>query len=187
MSREARANDGGVPGRTLRCAVRELREHDLMAYKVLRDESLSQHADAFTSDAATDALRAAESYRSRLGSSSTSDTFTLGAFVDDQLVGALTCERDNRLKVRHLGHLIGMMVATSQQGRGIGRVLLDAAIHRARQDAGLHQLTLSVTATNTAAVQLYERAGFVRYGRLEGAICVNGRLLTKDLMRLALR
>ncbi len=187
MTADAQANDGGVSGRPQVFVVRELREQDLIAYKVLRDESLSEHADAFTSDAATDERRTPESYRSRLGGTSANNGFTLGAFVDAQLVGALTCERDARMKVRHLGHLIGMMVTTSQQGRGIGRELLDAAIHRARQNGGLHQLTLSVTATNAAAVRLYERAGFVRYGRLEEAVRVNGNFLAKDLMRLVLR
>ena len=39
--------------------VRELVERDLAAYKALRDDALARHDDAFTSDAATEALRIA--------------------------------------------------------------------------------------------------------------------------------
>jgi ribosomal protein S18 acetylase RimI-like enzyme len=169
--------------------VRELVEADLAAYKALRDEALARDEDAFTSDAATEALRSAESYRSRLGivHDAIARGFTLGAFDGGLLVGALTIERDSRRKVRHVGHLVGMMVAGARQRSGIGRALLDAAITRARDDGELHLITLSVTASNPAAVGLYERAGFVRYGRLPRAIRVDDRFLDKDLMVLALR
>ena len=47
--------------------------------------------------------------------------------------------------------------------------------------------TLSVTASNRAAVGLYESVGFVRYGRLPDAIRLpDGRRLDKDLMALRL-
>ncbi len=169
--------------------VRELENRDLAAYKALRDDALARDEDAFTSDAATEAKRTCDSYRSRLGGASdgTGNSFTLGAFEGDRLAGALTLERDPRSKVRHLGHIIGMMVDGLYQRRGIGRALLDAALERARTDDELHQITLSVTASNVAAVRLYERAGFVRYGHLPRAIRVDGRFLDKDLMVLALR
>jgi ribosomal protein S18 acetylase RimI-like enzyme len=167
-------------------AVRELAAHDLAAYKALRDEALARHDDAFTSDAASEATRTLDSYRARLGGGD-DGSFTLGAFEGDALVGALTIERDARAKVRHLGHLVGMIVDVRCQGRGIGRTLLEAAIDRARHDDELHQLTLTVTSTNAVAVRLYEQAGFIRYGRLPRAILTGGRFLDKDLMLLELR
>lgn len=48
-------------------SVRELQPHDMPAYKALRDHALANHEDAFTSDAATEAHRTAQSYASRLG------------------------------------------------------------------------------------------------------------------------
>ena len=51
----------------------------------------------------------------------------------------------------------------------------------------LHQLTLSVTASNATAVRLYESAGFTRYGTLPRAIRVGSRFLDKDLMVLNLK
>jgi RimJ/RimL family protein N-acetyltransferase len=166
--------------------VRELQPGDVPAYKALRDHALAHHEDAFTSDAATEAQRTAQSYASRLGADA-AGTFTLGAFRGDRLVGAVTCDRDARIKVRHIGHVTAMMVHTEEQGRGVGRALIDALIERAAADAELHQLTLNVTAGNAVAERLYERAGFVRYGTLPRAIRVGDRFHDKHHMLLALK
>jgi RimJ/RimL family protein N-acetyltransferase len=167
-------------------SVRALGETDLAAYKTLRDHALAHHEEAFTSDAATEAKRTAQSYRARLGGEADGG-FTLGAWRGDRLVGAISCERDPRSKLHHVGHIVGTMVAIDEQRQGIGRALLDALLERAGADAELHQLTLSVTASNRAAVRLYESAGFSRYGTLPRAIRVGGRFIDKDLMLLNLR
>jgi len=165
--------------------IRRLVPADLAAYKTLRDEVLAAHPESFTSDAAPE--RAPESYLTRLGlQRPEGGEFTLGAWKVGELVGAVSCERDPRSKVRHIGHIIGMMVRTGSQGSGLGRALLDACIEQARAADGLVMLTLTVTAGNAPAVHLYERAGFVRCGRLPRAILVNGEYHAKDQMVLAL-
>jgi RimJ/RimL family protein N-acetyltransferase len=74
-----------------------------------------------------------------------------------------------------------------EQGRGVGRALLDALIERASADTELHQLTLNVTAGNAAAERLYERSGFVRYGTHAHAIRVDGKFFDKHHMLLNLK
>lgn len=166
--------------------IRPMAEPDLMAYKALRDAMLTSHPEAFTSDAETESRRDLASYRNRLAGSG-STLFTLVALDGPKLVGALTCEREPRRNVQHLAHLIGMMVADTHAGRGIGRALLGDTLARLRATPGLSQVTLSVTASNRAAVGLYTRHGFERYGSLVDAIRLpDGRSLTKDLMRLRL-
>jgi RimJ/RimL family protein N-acetyltransferase len=167
-------------------AVRELHTSDLDAYKALRDHALAHNEEAFTSDAAAEAQRTARSYAARLGNDDTR-AFTLGAFRGDRLVGAVTCDHDARVKVQHIGHVTGMMVHADEQGRGVGRALIDALIERAGADDELHQLTLNVTAGNDVAERLYERSGFVRYGTLPRAIRVGGRFFDKHHMVLNLR
>ena len=168
--------------------IRPMLEPDLLAYKALRDAMLTGHPEAFTSDAATESQRDLSSYRNRLtGGSNGGTLFTLVALDDARLVGALTCEREPRVKVQHIAHLIGMMVADTHRGRGIGRLLLIATLDRLKATPGLAQVTLSVTSTNRAAIGLYESQGFVRYGCLPDAIRLSdGRRLSKDLMRLVL-
>jgi ribosomal protein S18 acetylase RimI-like enzyme len=165
--------------------VRSLDADDLAAYKSLRDETLALHAEAFTSDAATERAKPAASYRSRLEDPAGDPArFTLGAWVDRRLVGAISCERDERVKVRHIAHIVGMMVCAQARGRGVGRALLDACVARSRQVREIEMLTLSVTATNATAVALYEGARFERYGRLVHAIKVGDTYHDKDLMVL---
>ncbi|MDH4062438.1 MAG: GNAT family N-acetyltransferase [Aquincola sp.] len=166
--------------------IRDLVDADLPAYKALRDHALAHHEEAFTSDAATEARRTAGSYAGRLGREG-DDSFTLGAFRGDRLVGAITCERDPRIKVRHIGHVVGTMVHADEHRRGVGAALLDALIARASADDALQQLTLTVTAGNGAAERLYARAGFVRYGTLSRAIRVGNRFHDKHHMLLTLR
>ena len=169
-------------------SIRPMLEPDLLGYKALRDAMLAGHPEAFTSDAETEGQRDLSSYRSRLaGGSNGSTLFTLVALDAGRLVGAITCEREPRLKVQHIAHLIGMMVADTHRGRGIGRSLLIAAIGKIRATPGLAQVTLSVTSTNRAAIGLYDSQGFERYGCLPDAIrLADGRRLSKDLMVLRL-
>lgn len=173
----------------LDCQIRLLREIDLPDYKALRDGMLARHPAAFTSDAESELKRDADSYRSRLsGGAGGGNLFTLGAWLDGRLVGAISCERDLRVKVCHIAHIVGMMVSDDLHGHGIGHQLLDRALRLLQGEPSLALATLSVTASNHAAVRLYERCGFTRYGRLEGAIkFADGSLLDKDLMSRRLR
>jgi len=164
-------------------AIRRLAAGDLRAYKALRDAALTAHPEAFTSDAPTEGLRRAEDYLPRLGlERNDGGHLLLGAFIGNDLVGAIGLERDARAKVRHVGHVVGMMVRDALQRAGIGRALLDALVAEARRGAGLEMLTLTVTDGNAPAVRLYERAGFERYGALPNAIKVDGRYHAKIQM-----
>ena len=87
--------------------------------------------------------------------------------------------------MRHIGHIIGMMVRPEARGRGIGALLLEACVAEARR-AGLEMLTLTVTAENASAVRLYERHRFVAYGTLQCAIKVGDRYHDKLHMALTL-
>lgn len=159
---------------------------DLAAYKALRDGALAERPESFTSDAETEMRRPPETYLGRLsGPADGGWPFTFTAWHGEHLIGAVTCERDARMKVSHIGHIVGMMVEPAARGRGIGRKLLDACFARARE-RGLLMLTLSVTIDNVAAVELYASMGFVRYGRLQRAVRVGTRFHAKDLMAIDL-
>ena len=160
--------------------VRRLAASDLRAYKALRDDMLEGHPEAFTSDAQTEGRRRAEDYLPRLGlERADGGHLTLGAWRGVDLVGAIGLERDMRLKVRHIGHVVGMMVREAEQHRGIGRALLDALIEEARAAARLELLTLTVTEGNAGAIRLYEATGFTRFGTLHRAIKLGDRYLDK--------
>lgn len=164
-------------------AIRTLVADDLPAYKALRDEMLALHPEAFTSDAPTERARPAAAFLPRLGiDKPAGGQFTLGAWQGDRLVGAISCERDMRLKVRHIAHIVGMMVRPEARGHGVGKSLLAACLAKARATPGLELVTLTVTSTNGTAVRLYEAAGFRRYGQLVHAMKLGDTYLDKDLM-----
>jgi ribosomal protein S18 acetylase RimI-like enzyme len=167
-----------MPAFTLRL----LTEADLPAYKALRDHGLRHDPSAFTSDFETAAAQPASRYAQRLGQPP-QDHFILGAFgPGGALLGAVVCERDARVKKRHEAALVGMLVAPPARGQGVGRALLAEFDRLARQLPGLQQVVLSVTASNTHALALYQHAGFVRYGLQPRALCVDGRYHDKALM-----
>jgi len=166
--------------------LRTMAAPDLQAYKALRDRLLAAHPEAFSSDAATERERAPETYLARIAGAGATWPFTLTAWLGPSLAGAITCERETRLKTRHIGHVVGMMVHPEARGMGIGRALVDGCIARSRATGEIELLTLSVTSGNEAATRLYERAGFTRYGRLERAIRIGGRYHAKELMVLDL-
>ena len=169
-------------------AVRPLAAADLPAYKQLRDAMLLAHPESFTSDAASEAHKAPADFIYRLGVDRPGGgQFVLGAWHGRGLVGAIGCERDARLKVRHIGKVVGMMVHADARGRGVGRLLLDACVREARRAGGIEMLTLSVTAGNVAALGLYETSGFATCGRLERAVRLeDGRCFAKLQMVLTL-
>ncbi|MDO5087880.1 MAG: N-acetyltransferase [Comamonadaceae bacterium] len=162
--------------------IRLLTDADLPAYKALRDAGLRSDPEAFTSDFDTASALPAASYATRLGQPP-DDHFILGAFAPDgALLGAVVCERQARLKKRHEATLAGMIITPGARGRGIGKALLRQFDRLVRQLHGLEHIVLSVTASNTAAVKLYEGAGFVRYGLLPRSIKLGERYCDKLLM-----
>ena len=169
-------------------AIRPLEAPDLPAYKLLRDDMLFAHPEAFTSDATEERVKEPADYLQRLGLDRRErGHFVLGAWRGGRLVGAIGLERDRRRKGRHIGHVVGMMVRPEARGQGVGRELLDALIGEARRSEGTEMLTLTVTASNTPAVRLYETSGFVAYGTLVRAIRLeNGQYHDKLHMVLTL-
>lgn len=65
------------------------------------------------------------------------------------------------------GQVMTVGTRPDAQGRGIGRMLLDALLDRARE-LGAGDVLLEVRVDNEPALRLYERAGFERFGRRKG-------------------
>lgn len=144
---------------------------DLSAYKRLRDEGLKAHPDAFDADIESEQARPPESYIGRLGLYETlGGTFLLGAWEGKELVGMVGLERQSLQKLRHSAELNSMMVSPKATGKGIGLMLINAAIAEARLAIGLEQITLRVSTSSESAIRLYERAGFQACGVLPHAI-----------------
>ncbi|HZZ28416.1 MAG TPA: GNAT family N-acetyltransferase [Pirellulales bacterium] len=75
--------------------------------------------------------------------------------------------------LRHRGAL-GMGIHSNYRGQGIGTRLMEAALAKARQ-RGLMRVDLTVYATNTAAIALYRKLGFIEEGRMVKGRYIDGR------------
>jgi RimJ/RimL family protein N-acetyltransferase len=88
---------------------------------------------------------------------------------DDSLPGILGIRGLQHRAVEHVGRLFAG-VAASARRRGIAAALLEEAIGWARGHPRIRKLTLTVVASNTPAITLYEQAGFVLEGRRVGEV-----------------
>ncbi|WP_045300498.1 GNAT family N-acetyltransferase [Saccharothrix sp. ST-888] len=82
---------------------------------------------------------------------------------------------------RHIRQIQGFGVLPAFRGRGIGALLIDAAIDAARTD-GIRRMTLRVLGRNTSARRLYERAGFTVDGILPEEFHLDGEYVDDVLM-----
>ena len=104
--------------------------------------------------------------------------------LDDagEVVGWCDVVRLDQESFRH-GWRLGMGLLPTVRGRGVGRRLAEAAIAAARAK-GAERIELEVFASNTRAIALYERLGFVREGVKRHARKLDGAY--DDVVQMAL-
>jgi RimJ/RimL family protein N-acetyltransferase len=103
---------------------------------------------------------------------------------DGVVVGRLSLSRDPNPASRHVADL-GLMVAASHRGKGIGRLLLEEAVKWSRMSE-VRKLELHVFPWNEPALRLYESFGFEREGYRKGHYARDGELIDAILMAYAI-
>ncbi|MGE8188267.1 GNAT family N-acetyltransferase [Pseudomonas sp. NPDC086278] len=91
----------------------------------------------------------------------------LMAMHQGAVIGSIGLEQFSRIRRSHAGSF-GMGVATAWQGKGVGSMLLAAALDIADNWMNLHRVELSVYADNEAAIGLYRKFGFETEGLFRG-------------------
>ena len=119
-------------------------------------------------------------------SDSTPDDATFGAFDGNTLVGIAGFRREQETKRHHKGVIWGMYVPNELRGKGIGKVLLQAAITYAKSLPGLEYINLAVVLTNREARHLFISLGFETYGLERQAIKLHDHYFDQELMALHL-
>jgi len=113
--------------------------------------------------------------------------FTLGAFINSQLIGIVTFVRESNPKVIHKGDIYAMYVSPDSRGKRIGKSLVQDLVTKAKQCEGLEQINLTVISNNTAAKRLYETIGFVTYGTERNALKSGSQYWDEDFMAIRLK
>lgn len=160
-------------------AVRRLAAADAAAYRDLRLEGLAAHPEAFAASWEDEAARPLSWFAERLERNAVFGAWA-GAAGDGAMDGVAGLLVPDAAKLRHKGVLWGMYVRPRARGAGVGAALVARVLGHAR--GVVEEVRLSVVASNTAAVRLYEAAGFGRYGLERRALKVAGRHHDEALM-----
>jgi RimJ/RimL family protein N-acetyltransferase len=154
--------------------IRRLDSPDANAFQALRLQALRECPTAFSSSYEEEFETPIIVIAGRLAPESGRDMF--GAFSETELVGTIGFGREGARKLAHKGFIRGMYVSAAFRNQGIGRQLVSHALQHAASLSGLRQVTLTVTASNLAAIALYEKMGFTSFGLEPAALLVNGEL-----------
>lgn len=102
------------------------------------------------------------------------------AFHDNQLIGSSQVAVGGRRKM-HLGSF-GISLLPAFRGDGLGFQLAQLTINEAKHKMNLSLITLEVFALNEVALKLYQKLGFLEYGRLPNGLKYQGKFIDAILM-----
>ncbi|WP_380183210.1 GNAT family N-acetyltransferase [Kalamiella sp. sgz302252] len=103
-------------------------------------------------------------------------TQRLVACIDQQVVGDLYLEVNNRARRRHTA-TFGLCVDYHFRGRGVASALMREMISLCDNWLNVERIELTVFADNEVAVGLYQRFGFETEGRARRFAMRNGKLV----------
>ncbi len=137
--------------------VRRLLPNEAALFQALRIEAMGAEPESFVATLEEEKAKPLSWFAERLEKDP-----VFGGFLNSELAGMAGFTRMKPARERHRGQVWTMYVRASARGRGLAGELLRAVIEHAR--AEVEVLELIVVSTNTAAVKLYERHGFKRWG-----------------------
>jgi RimJ/RimL family protein N-acetyltransferase len=139
---------------------------DSSEYRSVRLECLRTFPDNFGT-AWEEENRQKELKFEKLLKSEDKDSFMMGAFDSERLIGLCGFHREDRMKTRHRGEIVQMYIHKDYTDQHIGSRLLKATIENALLNPGIEQINLSVVYQNERANAVYDHLGFKEYGRMK--------------------
>jgi len=163
--------------------IRSLTSVDAEDYWELRLEALQQNPEAFATTY-EDAIKRKDPIKRVATNLGASSSITIGAYVENKLVGVMTLSKEDLEKMSHKVNLVAVYVTPRMRGQKVGDALLKKVIQSAKQLPGVEKINLTVVTTNKAAIHLYEKQGFKTYGLETKAMRSGQEYLDEQLMSM---
>ncbi len=98
------------------------------------------------------------------------------AFQEDELIGVADVYLKDKVE-KHVG-VFGIIIVPKWRGKGVGTLLLKQTLAEAEKHIrSVRIITLGVFGNNAIAKKLYEKMGFVEYGKLKEGIQHRGEFV----------
>ena len=164
---------------------KKLTKLDAEDYRNIRLEALYNNPDSFCTMYDEEAIATINNFRDRIPT--IDNNFILGGYKNKDLVGIVAFHQGSRIKDKHKAYIRSMYVRPEFRKEGIGKLLLNDLIRRAKAIQEIEILLLDVVTNNLAAKQLYLSFGFQTYGIEEMAYKLNHQYFDLELMSLQIK
>ncbi|MEH2231801.1 MAG: GNAT family N-acetyltransferase [Nostoc sp.] len=165
--------------------VKKLTRYDAEDYRQIRLEALDKNPDLFGTTYQEEAIKTIEQFRARIPVDN--NNFILGCFEDKNLIGIVAFQQESRIKLRHKAYISSMYVQQEYRGKGIGKLLLNELIERAKTIKDIEILLLDIVKSNFLAKPLYLSLGFQIYGTEKRAYKYNNQYFDLEFMCLHIK
>ncbi len=166
--------------------IRLLNLNDIDAYQKLRALSLQLNPLSFGT--AYEERRSKENIQEIWANAKEENYFIFGYFDENQtsklLIGFMGCVRIPKIKMRHKMEIWGVFVHPDYREKGIGGQLLESCIEKIKRIEGVEKINLTVSSPSIGALKLYQKMGFVEFGREENSMIWEGKRITTIYMSL---
>ncbi len=159
---------------------RKLIASDWEQFKELRLLSLVQSSESFENSVDDEASLCDEQWINRVTASQSA--FIIGAFDGGELIGVAGFSQALKQKIKHKSYLWGVFVKQDYRGKHVAKDMLSMLINQASQNKAIAQIQLTVGSENVAAISLYEKLGFRKYGIEVDALRVKEKSYDEILM-----
>jgi len=105
------------------------------------------------------------------------------AKIDDEIISHVKYEKRKGLH-KHVVHVTSLIVSKKHRRKGIAEELMKYSIKKLPPEVKI--ITLAVDSKNKAAINLYKKLGFEKYGLFKKASIINGKYVDNYMMEMYL-
>ncbi len=145
--------------------IRQIQASEWQKYRDVRLRALHDAPDAFGSTYAIESAKTDAAWQRQIETALSSGCdYPLFALTQEHVCGLVWCKLS--AAEPDTAHIYQMWVDPAARGSGAGHALLDCAVMWASKKAA-HRVRLGVTLTQSPAMRLYQKYGFLPVGQLE--------------------